>query len=90
VLAVDMSIFDSSSALVGQWTLSNPADLISLIGGNRYGWFDYNQFSNLAIDNSELSTLDVVPEPASLTIFGIGAAIMAFGAARGRRRSLQK
>jgi hypothetical protein len=89
VLAVDMSIFDSTSALVGQWTLSDPTDLINLIGGNRYGWFDYNQFSTLAIDNSELSTLDVVPEPTSLTIFGIGAAVMAIGAVR-RRRSLHK
>ncbi len=52
-----MSIFDSSNALVNGWTLSDPADLIAGIGGNRYGWFDYNQFSTLAFDNAELSTV---------------------------------
>jgi hypothetical protein len=89
VLAVDMSIFNSSSVLVGQWTLSNPTDLIGSIGGNRYGWFAFNEFDVLAIDNSELSTLDVVPEPTSLAIFGMGTAVMALGAVR-RRPLLRK
>lgn len=55
VLAVDMSIIDVSDTLVNAWTL-NTSDSISGIGGNRYGWFDFNQFSTLAIDNSELRT----------------------------------
>lgn len=74
VLAVDMSIFDSSDSLVNRWTLSNPLDLISGIGGNRYGWFDYNQFSSgLTIDNSSLSVIATpVPEPASVGLLGMG------------------
>jgi len=65
VLAVDLSIFDSSSALVNSWTLSDPSDLVAGVGGNRYGWFDYNQFSTLAIDNASLSVAPV-PEPSTL------------------------
>ncbi|HWL92442.1 MAG TPA: HYR domain-containing protein, partial [Phycisphaerae bacterium] len=54
VLAVDMRIYDSANVLVNSWTRSNPADLIGLIGGNRYGWFDFNEFSTLAFDNARL------------------------------------
>lgn len=69
-LAVDMSILDSSSNLVNTWTLSDPTDLIaSVIGGNRYGWFDYNEFSVLAFDNASLSTA-VVPVPAAVWFLG--------------------
>jgi hypothetical protein len=72
VLAVDMSIFDSSNILVNSWTLSDPLDLIAGIGGNRYGWFDYNQFSPLAFDNAELSLATApVPEPASLIVWSL-------------------
>jgi hypothetical protein len=71
VLAVDMSIFDSSNSLVNMWTLSNAADLISGVGGNRYGWFDYNQFSVLAFDNASLS-VNAVPVPAAIWLFGSG------------------
>lgn len=65
VLAVDMSIYDASDALVNTWTLSDPLDLISGVGGNQYGWFDHNKFSTLAFDNSEL-TLAPVPEPSTV------------------------
>ncbi|MBI3465480.1 MAG: PEP-CTERM sorting domain-containing protein [Planctomycetes bacterium] len=90
LLAVDMSIFDAADSLVHTWTLSDAADLIGLIGGNRYGWFDYNQFSVLAFDNTELRTADVaaVPEPASLAVWGVGALSIALGAARRRRQKL--
>lgn len=73
VLAVDMSIYDSASTLINKWTLSDPTDLISAIGGNRYGWFSYNQFSVMAFDNSELR-LGVIPAPgaAFLAFFGLG------------------
>lgn len=67
VLAVDLSIFDAANALINSWTLSNPGDLIAGIGGNRYGWFAYNQFSTLAFDNAELN---VVPVPAAVWLFG--------------------
>jgi len=73
VLAVDMNIYDALSTLVNSWTLSDPTDLIGMIGGNRYGWFDYNQFDeNLAFDNALLETAPV-PEAGTFAIWGIGA-----------------
>jgi hypothetical protein len=76
VLAVDMTISDAATnALLHSWTLSNSLDIISTIGGNRYGWFDFNEFSLLAIDNAELTVTDSsVPEPATLGLFGLGLA----------------
>lgn len=73
VLAVDLSIYDSSSTLVNTWNLSDPTDFITGIGGNRYGWFDYNQFSTLAFDNSSLTT---VPEPATMALLGLGSLLL--------------
>jgi len=89
ILAVDMSIFDASEALVNSWTLSDPTDLIAGVGGNRYGWFDFNQFSTLALDNGEMSTFEAaaVPEPASLAVWGLGMLGMAVGAARRRKQA---
>jgi hypothetical protein len=84
VLAADLSIFDPTNALVHTWTLSNPTDLIAGVGGNRYGWFDYNQFSVLAFDNSQLtlvSSAAEVPEPASLLLWsmiGLGGSVYAW------------
>lgn len=55
VLAVDLSILDSSGTVLKTWTLSNAADVIgTTVGGNRYGWFAQNEFDFLAIDNSRL------------------------------------
>ena len=73
VLTVDMSIYDSASSLVNTWTLSDTSDLIAGIGGNRYGWFDYNQFEALAFDNTSLT---IVPEPATLALLGLGALVL--------------
>lgn len=73
VLAVDMSIFDSSGTLINTWTLSDTADLITGVGGNRYGWFDYNEFPDLAFDNTELHTAPApVPEPTTMLLLGCG------------------
>ncbi len=85
VLAVDMSIYDSASALVNTWTRSDPTDSITGVGGNRYGWFDYNQFSVLAFDNASLETISAtaVPEPSTVVLFAFG---LPFLAARRLRR----
>ena len=56
-LAVDMSILNASNVLLNTWTLSTPSDLIGGVGGNRYGWFSYNQFSVLGFDNALLATV---------------------------------
>jgi hypothetical protein len=57
VLNVDMSIFDAGGSLIKTWTrVSAP---IAGVGGNRYGWFDFNQFSTLAF--SELVVAVAVP-----------------------------
>ncbi|WP_296481910.1 PEP-CTERM sorting domain-containing protein [Rhodoferax sp.] len=79
-LAVDMSILDSADLLINDWTLSVPAPAIAGVGGNRYGWFDFNEFSTLAFDNTELRVADaaVVPEPATLALLGLGLAALGF------------
>ena len=80
VLAVDMSIYDSSSALINSWTRSNLADAIAGVGGNRYGWFAYNQLPVLAFDNASLETITTtpVPEPTALAmLFGFGFPLLA-------------
>jgi hypothetical protein len=64
-LKVDMSIYDASSNLIKTWTLGGTTP-IGTVGGNRYGWFDYNQFSTLAFDNANLTTAGApVPLPAA-------------------------
>ncbi|HEY0490013.1 MAG TPA: PEP-CTERM sorting domain-containing protein [Telluria sp.] len=79
-LAVDMSILDASDAVINDWTFGT-AFVIPAVGGNRYGWFDFNEFGRLAIDNSELVTADSgeVPEPATLTLLGLGILGLTFG-----------
>ena len=69
-LNVDLSILDASNSLVHEWTLGT--DAIAGVGGNRYGWLARNEFSVLAIDNSELRLAAAVPEPATLALLGLG------------------
>jgi hypothetical protein len=71
-LSVDMSIYDQSAVLVNDWTL-NTTDLIASVGGNRYGWFNYNELSVLAFDNASLT---VVPEPTSALLLLLGSGAM--------------
>jgi len=63
LLAVDVELLDADGNLVAFWeapTLYDPDgdgvyddDLtIEVVGGNRYGWFSYNEFDFLAFDNS--------------------------------------
>jgi hypothetical protein len=54
VLAVDLILKDSLGVPLKTWTLSDPTDVITTVGGNRYGWFATEEFPFLAFDNSEL------------------------------------
>jgi hypothetical protein len=96
VLAVDMSIYDSANALVHTWTLSSPTDLIAGVGGNRYGWFDYNEFGALAFDNTSLRTAGIgatdvsaapLPSAAWMGLGLLGGLGVAFQIKRRRRES---
>jgi hypothetical protein len=54
-LAVDMNVLDSGGTVLGTWTLSNAADTMDQVGGNRYAWFIFVDVqAGLGIDNHEL------------------------------------
>lgn len=58
VLAVELSIVDSSNVTIHTWTISDPTDMIPAnVGGNRYGWFSSIEFPFLAIDDSERANI---------------------------------
>ncbi len=67
VLAVDLTIYDAANTPVATWTLSDPSDLMSIIGGSRYGWVLNNAFSLLPIDNSALVLNPVLGPVHNLT-----------------------
>jgi hypothetical protein len=72
-----MNILDSSNALVASWILGG--DAIGEVGGNRYGWFDTNQFSYLAIDDASLTApTAATPLPATLPLLAGGLTAMGF------------
>jgi hypothetical protein len=59
-LAVDLRLSTLSGAPLKTWTLSDPTDIIgSTVGGHRYGWFDFQQFPVLAIDNVSLLSVNL-------------------------------
>ena len=59
VLSVDLSITTLNGVPLHTWTLSDPTDIISsTVGGHRYGWFDFQQFPVLAIDNESLLSVN--------------------------------
>src|SRR5439155_23244 len=73
VLACQLSLLDAGGALVHSWVRRDPSDLISGIGGNRYGWFAAQELPFLAIDNSarfasSLGSAPVVGGVATLTL----------------------
>jgi hypothetical protein len=58
VLAVDLTLLDPSDALVNTWTLSNPTDVIGLIGGNRYALIYNSDFGDFfAFDDTKLTAM---------------------------------
>ena len=67
-LAADMSIL-GGSGLINTWTRTNTAlDVPTDVGGNRYGWFTWNTWDTVYIDNvtrSEALGSDESPEPAT-------------------------
>lgn len=69
VLAVTLTVRDSSNAVVGTpTTLSSPGDLIgTVVGGNRYGWLQTNEFTDgLPVDGAAI-TSSILPNIANLT-----------------------
>lgn len=69
VLAVTLTVRDSSNAVVGTpTTLSNPADVIgTVVGGNRYGWLQTNEFTGGLPSDGGAITSSVLPGIANLT-----------------------
>lgn len=61
VLAVDLDIVDHAGVVVAHWTLSDPSDVMAVVGGNRYGWFANQEIQDLAIDQSGRIDGDVPP-----------------------------
>ncbi|CAH6418322.1 Hypothetical protein POVN_LOCUS97, partial [uncultured virus] len=67
VLAVEMTLTAANGTVINTWTLSDPSDLIELIGGNRYMWFASQEFPFLSFDNSFRES-SPCPEPEPTTI----------------------
>ena len=68
-LAVDFDIFPlgSTTQVPGaQWTIHS-GDMISMVGGNRYGWFANEEIPDLAIDDSLRTGLNIGLTPTTAT-----------------------
>jgi hypothetical protein len=51
-LIVDFDVSKRTGASVAHWTIHSNQDPMSLVGGNRYGWFANQEIPDLPIDNS--------------------------------------
>ncbi len=71
-LAVDLNLRSAAGTLLFTETRNDSSDVLaSVVGGNRYMWFTVHT-DTLAIDNT---TLEAVPEPATMTILALAAAL---------------
>lgn len=62
VLTVDLSVLNDVGTVIQTWTLSDATDLIgTTVGGNGYGWMDYNQLGRLALDNAQRTSIVLAP-----------------------------
>ena len=81
-LAADLSIIGDQGT-IGTWTRHNENDLVGLVGGSRYGWFPWNSWGTVYMDNvyrsgSAAPSTDESPEPATwllLACTGVAAVI---------------
>lgn len=80
-LAVDLNLKDDVGTVLYSKTLTTSDNIATTVGGNRYGWFTYNNIEGLALDNASLAA---IPEPASLAL--AGAAGIGMIAVRRRQR----
>ena len=75
VLAADLKVLDANGAEVFAKTLSDASDVISDIGGNRYGWFtNIDVAGGIAVDNLALAyaseqIANNYPVPAASDLF---------------------
>jgi len=61
-LAVEFSLLDDSGTGLYSVTRSNSGDdIATTVGGNRYGWFTYNDLDGLAFDNVSLTIIPLPP-----------------------------
>ncbi|TWT43574.1 hypothetical protein KOR42_43920 [Thalassoglobus neptunius] len=70
-LAVDLNLKDSLGTTVYTKTLGTLDDIAATVGGNRYGYFAFNNVEGLAIDSSQLLG-NVVPEPSTFALVCCG------------------
>lgn len=66
--------------------MSPANDIATIVGGNRYGWFTYNNINGLAIVNTLLASASV-PAPATARMLGAGLLLAGAAARRNARRA---
>jgi len=87
-LWVEMAVLDSAATVLHNWN-QNTGFLIPAVGGNRYGWFDFNEFSTLAFDNTELRTsASSVPDTGSTLGLSFISILGVVGLSLGMRRKV--
>ena len=72
-LEVEMRVLDDSDVVVFANTLSAPEDVISVVGGNRYGWFTGTPTDGVLVDDVKLFLAQGVGLPGSDTLVGSDA-----------------